>query len=231
MVCNLRIRILASLLWLISVDLMAGNPASIKYVQQSEGSSSPSPQAYTIGQYAQGGVIFWLTPDGQHGLVASIVDMPTDPVSLGGGLQWSPNGQIDPIGASGDDLAFGLNYTTTGKINTGLIVEFYTANPVSNPQYYAAGACASYSVTVDGVTYDDWYLPSIAELGVIQSMKATIDRVSIAQGGTAIQVVDYWSSVESNTGGSVEWYWSFSNNYYDLARASLYKQARAVRAF
>ncbi|NBO24971.1 MAG: hypothetical protein EBU93_07055, partial [Chlamydiae bacterium] len=48
--------------------------------------SSQSIPLYKVGDYAEGGVIFWLTPDGKHGLVASIEDMSGSPMA------WTPSG-------------------------------------------------------------------------------------------------------------------------------------------
>ncbi|MCX6989656.1 MAG: hypothetical protein NTX49_01105 [Chlamydiae bacterium] len=208
MVSNLITRAVSILLLIGASDLMAGNPASTQYVQQNSGSSSPAGQTYTIGEYAQGGVIFWLTLDSQHGLVASIENMPS---LTGTTFQWTPIGASDTtIGATGNDISMGIGAdgkpTTTGKINSALIVAEYSGSLSST---YAAGACNAYSVTVSGVTYDDWYLPSLAELGLMQSMQSTIDSVSVLHGGSSLGTNKYWSSFEAKTGNA--WSQDFSN--------------------
>ncbi|NBO24639.1 MAG: hypothetical protein EBU93_05345, partial [Chlamydiae bacterium] len=132
---------------------------------------------YNLGDYAKGGVIFYLTPDGRHGLVASIVDMnDSDDYTL----PWYPTTDtFDTIGAKANFIGFGQNYTTAGKINTHLIVNEYGAG-----SSYAAGACVNYSHQMNGKTYDDWYLPCLAELGLMREMKETITAVSISNGGS-----------------------------------------------
>lgn len=182
---------------------------------------TPTPTTYHIGDYAQGGVIFWLTPDLKHGLVASIVDM-----NSGNTLSWWPQGtqETTPIGATGNRLSFGENYTTNGKINSSLIVAKYGSSTD-----YAAGACAAYSVTVDGVTYDDWYLPSLAELGLMMSMQSTINSVSTAQGGANLQLNIYWSSFEDDADYAWIQYFSFPGQ--DVAAKGSTYLVRAVRAF
>ena len=83
MIVNVKRSMIVGLLTLVCGNLSAGSPTSIEYAASHSESTvppAPSPKTYTIGQYVQGGVIFWLDPSMQHGLVASIVDM------NGGGL-------------------------------------------------------------------------------------------------------------------------------------------------
>jgi hypothetical protein len=228
MVSNLITRAVSVLLLLGATDLMAGNPASTQYVQQNQGGgSTPSGTTYTVGQYAQGGVIFWVTLDGQHGLVASIENMPS---GTGITYEWSPNGQSDLIGATGNDITIGIGAdgkpTTTGKINSALIVDYYTLHPVTGNPPYAAGVCAAYS----HVGYTDWYLPCLAELGLMMSMQSTIDYVSRNHGGSGMGTFQYyWSSFEGNTG------YAWCQNFLTADQLNTYKvttnRVRAVRAF
>ena len=72
----------------------------------------------------------------------------------------------------------------TGSTNTDAIISSQ-GNLVS----YAAKLCADYSVTLNSVVYNDWYLPSIDELKELYSKKNII-------GGFANSL--YWSSTEYN---------------------------------
>lgn len=217
MMSNLITRVLSTLLLIGAIDLMAANPASTKYVQEGQ---IPT---YTVGQYAQGGVIFWITLDGQHGLVASIENMPSGD---GTTYEWSPDGSTDTIGAKGNDISMGIgadgNATTTGKINSALIVATY---PVGSNPAYAAGVCSGYSHG----GYTDWYLPSLAELGLMQSMQSTINTVSMANGGSTMETNTYWSSFEASTNGA--WYQDFSNAAQIVGTKNGALLVRAVRAF
>lgn len=169
-----------------------GNPASQNYVQENGGggSSSPSPK-YQIGQYAEGGVVFWLDASGQHGLVCSIEDMNSSVA-----MKWSVNYASDLTNSVADGVVFGLdnnaNITTLGKINTALIV---AQNGVynSSSNAYAAGACAAYAYG----GYTDWYLPCLAELRLIEARRQVIYTTSQAYGGAGLRSNDYWSSSES----------------------------------
>lgn len=177
---------------------------------------------YNIGDYAQGGVIFWLTPDRTHGIVADIVDL-----DGGSGIAWETAALTNEVvGATATrGIVFGANYETPGSINSDLILNYYGTMDGS----YAALLCAQRSVTVDGVTYDDWYLPSLDELGTMLARQATIDAVAIAHGGEAFASASYWSSFESSR------YLAYYQEFGDASQGGLSKAAllrvRAARAF
>jgi hypothetical protein len=133
-----------------------------------------------VGQNYHGGIIFWLDATGLHGLIAATEDQST-------GIQWY-NGTNRNTGATGDGLY-------AGAMNTAMIIATQMAdNQTGN---FAAKACADYSVTVDGVTYGDWYLPSKYELNLLYQQKDVI-------GGGFGYVWDwrlYWSSTEDDSDG------------------------------
>ncbi len=170
-----------------------------------------SPTTYSVGDFAQGGIVFWVDETGQHGLVAAKVDQ-----DGGSGIQWY-NGSFTGTEAHGDGVY-------AGEMNTMLII----ANQGSNSNDYAAGVCANYTVTESGVTYGDWYLPSKAELNLMYQNKAAIDATAGANGGSSFGVY-YWSSTEINN--DYVWQQIFQGGYH----VSVYKistaRVRAVRAF
>ena len=157
----------------------------------------------TIGQAYQGGIIFWLDATGQHGLIAATADQNT-------GIQWY-NGTYRYTGTAGDGLY-------AGAMNTAMIVATQMADNQSGS--FAAKVCADYSVTVGGVTYGDWYLPSKYELNLLYLQK-------IAVGGFAS--VYYWSSTEYIN--SYAWIQNFDYGT-QLTNSKLNTdRVRAVRAF
>ena len=84
----------------------------------------------------------------------------------------------------------------------------------------AAALADSYTVTVSGVAYDDWYLPSQAELDLLY-----LERTRV--GGFVLN--GYWSSTENST--NVAWGKDFRNgDQYSDGKGNGY-YVRPVRAF
>jgi hypothetical protein len=103
-------------------------------------------------------------------------------------------------------------------MNTTLIVALQTDdNPMGN---FAAKICADYSVTVNGITYGDWYLPSKSELALMYLQKEMI-------GGFSTDY--YWSSTEFSS--VTAWSQNFVNGaQFNLAKSLPYG-VRAIRTF
>ena len=95
-------------------------------------------------------------------------------------------------GLEGNNAAIGQ-----GRYNTSAIVNAFgaTASDGYDNKIYAAKVCADYETEVDGVTYDDWFLPSLKELDTIFAQKSKI-------GGTWNTF--YFSSSENDAGNA--WY-------------------------
>ena len=91
----------------------------------------------------------------------------------------------------------------------------------------AKKACEDYAVVIDGVTYDDWFLPSKDTLDLLYHKRSEVGSFS---DGT------YWSSSEFNNGKNNAWNQYFGNadlypGYQDSAPKSHRYRVRAVRAF
>jgi len=158
----------------------------------------------TIGQSYQGGIIFWLDLSGQHGLIAATADQST-------GIRWY-NGTNRYTGTTGDGLY-------AGAMNTAMIVATQMVD--AQTENFAAKVCADYSVTVGGVTYGDWYLPSKYELYLLYLQNTVV-------GGFASGAY-YWSSTESND--LMAWLHFFDNNYQGAQFKDNAYYVRAIRAF
>lgn len=139
----------------------------------------------------------------QHGLIAATADQNT-------GIQWY-NGTYRYTGTAGDGLY-------AGAMNTAMIVATQMADNQSGS--FAAKVCADYSVTVGGVTYGDWYLPSKYELNLLYLQK-------IAVGGFASAY--YWSSTESSN--LFAWLQGFGFGTQGNSSKGDSYRVRAVRAF
>jgi hypothetical protein len=159
--------------------------------------------AHTIGESYGGGIVFYVYDGGQHGLIAATADQST-------GIRWY-NGTYRYTGTTGDGLG-------AGAMDTAMIVATQIAdNQTGN---FAAKVCADYSVTVGGVTYGDWYLPSKYELNLLYLQETVV-------GGFGIS--NYWSSSEViNTNAWVQSFADGNQGYFPKA-TTFY--VRAVRAF
>ena len=132
------------------------------------------PPVAVVGDFRDGGVVFWVDPaDNTKGLVCSVVDQST-------GIQWY-NGASTVTGAVGTAIGTGQSNTTTVVASQGVGV-------------YAAQLCDD--LVLNG--FNDWFLPSLDELLAIKSNEAIINSTCLANGGTAITAFDYWSSGEFN---------------------------------
>ena len=131
---------------------------------------------YSVGDMAHGGIIFYVDPSGEHGLVAAEFDLESAP---GDSLhQWTRDNEWIETGAEGIDSVIGM-----GLLNTASII-------VSN--YMNLDNVALHCANFQSQNYGDWYLPSYSELRIMfQGL--------IPMGLGNIKELDwYWSSSESS---------------------------------
>ena len=115
---------------------------------QAEDNMALQTTAHFIGERFGGGIIFWLTKDGQHGLIADTVDI--------GVARWW-NGSFLSTGATERGIG-------SGRTNTRKIVA------VQGEGSYAAYLCATYK----GSGCKDWFLPSKDELSQLFKQKQVV---------------------------------------------------------
>jgi hypothetical protein len=159
-----------------------------------------------IGESYGGGIVFYVYDNGKHGLIAATSDQSSS-IKWNGGSNTNTRARADGVGA-------GLKNTAIIIANQGAV----------DGNAFAATVCNEYSVTVDGVTYGDWYLPSKHELNLLFLQKSVV-------GGFAND--SYWSSTEYfNPNGNVQ---AWLQYFYDGGQGSSFKTlsyyVRAIRAF
>jgi len=157
---------------------------------------------HTIGESYGGGIVFYIYDGGQHGLIAATSDQST-------GIRWY-GGSYTKTRAMADGVGAGLKNTSIIIANQGSV----------DGNAFAATVCNEYSVTVGGVTYSDWYLPSKYELNLLYLQKNVV-------GGFASDY--YWSSTEYNDGFA--WLQFFNTGYQNYVGKYGTYYVRAVRAF
>ena len=181
---------------------------SINSVQVYNGKAWVSTVHY-IGESYGGGIVFYVYDNGQHGLIAATHDQ-NNGYNLfywDGSIHDYPN--LDGVGA--------------GSTNTLFIVQLRLSFPnlYILPPMTAAEACSNYSVTVGGVKYGDWYLPSKYELNLLYAQRTIVGGFSSAF---------YWSSTsEGGIDGIGGWRQNFTDGTQDLNLDR--GLARAIRAF
>lgn len=161
-----------------------------------------------IGERYGGGIVFWTTPDGQHGLIASLHDL-----DAGNGVVWSNIVNIG-VGISARDFY-------DGSKNTAAIIN------QSGHTNSAAKLCDDYSY--EG--FNDWYLPSIFELRQMVD-EAIIINYTLANDGDGLTEplnfssgTKYWSSTEYSSD------LAYSESFVALQSKISNFRVRAIRSF
>jgi hypothetical protein len=180
----------------------------------SAASNSVIPAPQQVGDFNQGGVVFYLFVDGEtgyvegesHGLIAAVEDQST-------GIQWY-NGSYIVTGATATGIG-------TGAANTTAIIAAQGATETN----YAAGLARAYT----GGGFTDWFLPSKDELNLMYINKAAINTTITANGGAIFTTNFYWSSTEYNFGNA--WRQDFDNGGQNDDTKNDTYDVRAVRAF
>jgi hypothetical protein len=169
---------------------------------------------YAVGDFAQGGIVFWLDETGQHGLVCAKQDQSST-------ARWSA-GTITNTMAKGDG-------PLSGEMNTAIII--------ANQSYgdgttYSARICNELQITENGKTYGDWYLPSRNELTLMYENRGAINTTATANGGTSFASWMYWSSTEIDaTKAYLVWFYEGTGQSDPKEKHFSGFNVRAVRAF
>src|SRR5690554_4913448 len=189
----------------------SGTTASPYVVNATAGSGSTT---FSVGDFAQGGIVFWVDETGQHGLVCAKEDQST-------GVRWY-------AGTDGNTQAKG-DGPFSGEANTSIIIAAQVAIG-DDASTYAARICNELQVTEGGKTYGDWYLPSKEELDLMYQNKATIDATAGVNGGSGFAGAYYWSSTENNNNNAWAQYFA-TGGQFNFTKDTNTNRVRAVRAF
>ncbi len=185
----------------------------ITFIGQEAVPDAPAVSDLAVGDYAHGGVVFYIfddcdpryVPGEGHGLVCATTDQST-------GIPWGSSGTL--VGAMAKVIGI-------GQTNTTLIVAS------EGPGNYAAQLC-------DGLEdggYFDWFLPSKDELNEMYQNKTIINATASDNGGSNFTNSIYWNSTE---GGLFRaWGQSFLTGGQggNFGKGSPNNRVRAVRAF
>ncbi|MEY4963250.1 MAG: hypothetical protein RLZZ323_569 [Bacteroidota bacterium] len=129
--------------------------------------SSPGGNTHYVGESYGGGIVFYTYDNGAHGLIAGV----------GGNLTYKWSTAITPIAARSKGVL-------GGKVNSMLIL----SNMKIESSIYAAQAANEYSVTSNGFTFGDWYLPSMDEMCLLKDFCVANNSNILVSGR------EYWTS-------------------------------------
>lgn|GEM_PF-1545709 len=197
-------------------------PALLRSFFTSPATKAPQQHgAYRIGQEYGGGIIFYVDPSGQHGLIAAKDDVLMPYTDAWQGcveavqFRWSTGQSV--IHNNGDyayqELGT-LNAIGQGALNTRKMLERY---PAKTYPYSAAAVAVAYK----GNDYTDWFLPSKDELNQLYLNKTVVGGFSATD--------SYWSS--SELGSDLAWYQYFNFGYQSDVGKEAHGRIRPVRAF
>ncbi|MEE9432481.1 MAG: DUF1566 domain-containing protein [Melioribacteraceae bacterium] len=170
---------------------------------------------YSVGDFAQGGIVFWVDETAEHGLVCTKEDQ-----NGGSLIRWY-------AGTNGNTQARG-DGPFSGEMNTSIIISAQVAIG-DDGTTYAARVCSELQVTEGGKTYGDWYLPSKQEINLMYINKATINTTAEANSGHLFAASSYWSSTEYSN--SFAWTQQFNSGNLNANNKNIAIFVRAVRAF
>ncbi|MDR0475288.1 MAG: DUF1566 domain-containing protein [Treponema sp.] len=166
----------------------------------------PAPTTYKIGGTGPAGGFIFYDKGNSSGGWRYLEAAPA--LTEGKDLQWSVSGF--PTGAKGAEVG-------NGKLNTRNIMDASVQAAINAP---AARLCDR--LVYGG--YDDWYLPSKNELGLMY-MNLKVDGIGGFGSGR------YWSSSEEGSSVNYAWSQDFSNGSQDYSTKTLKCSVRACRQF
>jgi len=172
----------------------------------------PASSSHYIGESYGGGIVFYVYDYGLHGLIVSSVDVGTYETWSGG-----------YYGCAGPSTFATADGVGAGKTNTAIIIAVLAVAGCNN-YAFAARKCIEYSVTVGGVKYGDWYLPSKFELDLLIQQQSVVLGLSTS----------YWSSTECSSDQAWLWTsnnWLCENKTNDWFGPSNTFHVRAIREF
>jgi hypothetical protein len=190
---------------------VAANTAKVGYTEElvsantdvAANTAKVSVTTHAIGESYGGGIVFFVYDGGQHGLIAATSDQ-SEGIRWYGGSNTITRARADGIGA-------GLKNTAIIIANQGQV----------DGDAFAATVCNEYSVTVDGVTYGDWYLPSKYELNLLYMERVAVGNFTNNSYWSSKESINYLAEKQSFNGGSQD----------VVHKSTSTNSVRAIRAF
>lgn len=168
----------------------------------------------SVGDFDQGGVVFYVDETGKHGLACNLVD--PDP-----SIRWSEET---------DNVTYARgNGIYAGEMNTAIAVAALGIKAENSAILVSSTWETSTPFTTN---YGDWYLPSKEELELMYANKDEINATITSTGyGTVIGTDTYWSSTEHHTTVSNAYVVDFSDGTATHQPKQTLYHMRPIRKF
>ena len=163
-----------------------------------------------LGNYALGGVIFYIDETLNHGLVVALNDNESG--------EW---GCSDEEILNANDSTLGSGYRNT------LAILASDCEPAGISAIIAAYSASTF-ISEDTLV-NDWYLPSIDELKLLYQEREWIDDSLTVYNGKRFENTTYWSSTQSGTDKAKSL--SFGNGSTKSSYKISVNEVRSIRAF
>jgi len=163
-----------------------------------------------LGNYALGGVIFYIDETLNHGLIVALNDNESG--------EWGcSNEEI----SNANDSTLGSGYRNT------LAILASDCEPAGISAIIAASSATTF--ISEDTLINDWYLPSIDELKLLYQEREWIDDSLIVYNGTRFENTTYWSSTQDSADKAKSV--SFGNGLTKSSYKVSVNKVRAIRAF
>ena len=166
---------------------------------------------YNIGDFAFGGIVFYIDESGEHGLVCAKNDQST-------GVKWGKRNNTRKNERLSEEM-----FTTITIFNEK------SDKSTNNTKDFASRICKRLKIKEGGITYKDWYLPSKEELNLMYLNKDKINSIALVNGGISFERTYYWSATEYNYTSA--WVQYFENGKQAQNFKNYKNRVRAIRAF
>ena len=162
-----------------------------------------APPMYQVGDYAEGGIVFYVDLSGEHGLVAAINN-------VGEYYEWG----CSDISVSGaDEMTIGSGFQNT--------MDIINQDCTIDSGVYTTAAEVCYNLQENG--YDDWYLPSSDELLMMSNISNIANFIGLN--------CWLWSSTEYQNSTWLVWVVCPLNGDIGYLQKNTIARVRPIRSF
>ena len=196
-----KIQIIGALLLLLTISILFYFSSGLQYNETNNSEKVIADSSLNvplkIGDFYEGGVVFFIEKNGDYALVSAINDLGKAKFGCIG--FYVSKDSPDSIGSGEKNTNYWANitpsdaYNKINKYNTDRLPQYRVKD---QDRYDAEAALLCKKSSNKG--YTDWFLPSINELKEMHNNQSLIDSISLLNGGSIFLDQYYWSSSADN---------------------------------